>query len=315
MGDSAQQFISNMKAAVIFISLLVVCSSHVLQKRSLLGGQQSHGHGHHGHHQQHHRQQHQARQPFGQRAGRDGDHHQDGSENEIRAAPTGYLPAADDYEYEEDLAGYNTEQAGTRSNDLAGYEDGVGAEERSQAPYDDEQGQYEDDQYQYEEASGGDELPEGAGSASNIDNSYAAPDAGRAADDGYGAPAEEAAPRDVDGDYSAPLENQDQSRAADAGYGAPAEAGAESDYSAPRGAEEEYGAPGQYEGSQSGFPFAIVEGRQGSEAGAAADGDVGAEDTKVCPGGSLDICVSVCPGITARVYGACVQGCADRCRQ
>merc|ERR1711892_190399 len=270
MGDSFQQFISNMKAAVFFISILVVFSSHVIQKRSLLGGGQPHGHGHHGHHQQHHRQQHQARQSFGQRAGRDGDHHQDDSENEIRAAPTGYLPAADDYEYEEDLAGYNTDQAGTRSDDLggygdedlSGYEDGAGAEERGQAQY--------DDQYQYEEASGEDELPEGAGSASNIDNSYAAPDAGRAADDSYGAPEEEAAPRDVSGDYSAPPENQDQSRAADAGYGAPAGAGAESDYSAPRGAEEEYGAPGQYEGGQGGFPFAIVEGRQGSEAAAAA---------------------------------------------
>merc|ERR1712106_122708 len=211
MGDSAQQFISNMKAAAIFISLLLMCSSHVLQKRSLLGEQQSHGHGHHGHHQQHHRQQRQARQAFDQRAGRDGDHHQDDSENEIRAAPTGYLPAADDYEYEEDLAGYNTDQAGIRSDDLdgygddelSGYEDGAGAEKRDQAQYDDEQGQYEDDQYEYEEASGDDELPEGAGSASNIDNSYAAPDAARAADDGYGAPAEEAAPRDVPGDYSA----------------------------------------------------------------------------------------------------------------
>merc|ERR1711892_835469 len=99
-----------------------------------------------------------------------------------------------------------------------GYEDGAGAEERGQAQYDEEQGQYEDDQYQYEEGSGEDELPEGAGSASNIDNSYAAPDAGRAADDGYGAPEEEAAPRDVPGDYSAPAENQDQSSAADAGY-------------------------------------------------------------------------------------------------
>merc|ERR1712128_234424 len=280
MGDSAQQFISNMKAAVIFISLLFVCSSHVIKKRSLLGGGQSHGHGHHGHHQQHHRQQDQARKPFGQRAGRDSDHHQDGSENEIRAAPTGYLPAADDYEYEEDLAGYNTEQAGTRSEDLAGYgdddlsgyKDGAGAEERDQAQYDDEQGQYEDDQYQYEEASGEDEFPEGAGSASNIDNSYAAPDAGRAADDGYGAPEEESAPRDVDGDYSAPPEHQDQGRAADEGYGAPAGAAAESDYSVPRAVEKEYGAPDQYEGSQGGFPFAIVEGRQGSEAAAASYG-------------------------------------------
>merc|ERR1712128_372815 len=276
MGDSAQQFISNMKAAVIFISLLFVCSSHVIKKRSLLGGGQSHGHGHHGHHQQHHRQQHQARQPFGQRTGRDGDHHQDGIENEVRAAPTGYLPAADDYEYVEDLAGYNADQAGTRSDDLTGYANNLSG--------------YEDNQYQYEEGSGEDELPEDAGSASNIDNSYAAPDAGRAADDGYGAPEEEAAPRDVSGDYSAPPEHQDQGRPADEGYGAPAGAGAESESSAPRGAEEVYGAPGQYEGGQGGFPFAIVEGRQESEAAAAAEGEDGGEDTKVCPGGSLDIC-------------------------
>merc|ERR1711892_871139 len=181
MGDSAQQFISNMKAAVIFISLLVVCSSHVMKKRSLLGGQQSHGHGHHGHHQQHHRQQHQARQSFGQRAGRDGDHHQDGSENEIRAAPTGYLPAADDYEYEEDLAGYNTDQAGTRSDDLggygdddlSGYEDGAEATERDHSQYNDDPGQYDDDQYQYEEASGAGE-------------EAAATDLNRSADGGYG---------------------------------------------------------------------------------------------------------------------------------
>merc|ERR1711892_750570 len=175
MGDSFQQFISNMKAAVIFISLLFVCSSHVIKKRSLLGGQQSHGHGHghHGHHQQHQRQQHPARQPFGQRVGRDGDHHQDDSENEIRAAPTGYLPAE---EYEEDLA----EEAATRSEDLAGYGDdnlpgyetGAEAEERGQAQYANERGQYEDEQYQYDEASEEEELPE-AGSASNIDNSYA----------------------------------------------------------------------------------------------------------------------------------------------
>merc|ERR1711892_1242943 len=146
MGDSAQQFISNMKAAVISIGLLVVCSSHVIKRRSLLGGHQAHGHGHHGHHQPHHRQQHQAGQSLGQRAGRDGDHHHEESEDEIRAAPTGYLPAADDYEYEEDLAGYNTEQAGTRSDDLGGYGDDDlsgyedGAEERDQAQYDAEQG-------------------------------------------------------------------------------------------------------------------------------------------------------------------------------
>merc|ERR1712123_165016 len=141
-----------------------------MHKRSLLGGRQAHGHGHHGHHQPHHRQQHQARQSLGQRAGRDGDPHHDESENEIRAAPTGYLPAAADYEYEEDnLAGYNAEQAGTRSDDLAGYgddlsgyEDGAEAEERDQSQYDD---------------------------ASGAEEEAAATDLDRSVDDGYGAPA------------------------------------------------------------------------------------------------------------------------------
>ena len=34
---------------------------------------------------------------------------------------------------------------------------------------------------------------------------------------------------------------------------------------------------------------------------------------KQCPGMSMSVCVSVCPGVTAKVYGACVQGCAIRC--
>ena len=64
---------------VIFINLLILCSSHMIVKRSLLGGRQSHGHGHHGQHGQHQRQQHQARHSVGQRAGRDDD-----QQNEIR---------------------------------------------------------------------------------------------------------------------------------------------------------------------------------------------------------------------------------------
>ena len=62
-----------------------------------------------------------------------------------------------------------------------------------------------------------------------------------------------------------------------------------------------------------------MEERQGSAAAAKTAGQAATvsenEEAKVCPGGSLDVCVSVCPGITARVYGACVQGCADRCPQ
>ena len=36
-------------------------------------------------------------------------------------------------------------------------------------------------------------------------------------------------------------------------------------------------------------------------------------DIAICPGGSVENCVAVCPGSSTRVYGACVQGCADRC--
>jgi len=38
-----------------------------------------------------------------------------------------------------------------------------------------------------------------------------------------------------------------------------------------------------------------------------------AASIKQCPGMSMSVCVSVCPGVTAKVYGACVQGCAIRC--
>merc|ERR1712106_474971 len=176
------------------------------------------------------------------------------------------------------------------------------------------------------------------GSASNLDASYSAPDAGRTADDGYGAPEEgsgdedtdalaEAASRDVEGEYSAPADDEYSapdalaeaaSRNVDTGYAAPVGAGAESDYSAPdadpaRAADEEYGAPGEYTGSQNGFPFEIVEGQSRQGAAAGAPGSESDAPNRQCPGGSIDDCVEVCPGITARVYRACVQGCADRC--
>merc|ERR1712226_376283 len=32
-----------------------------------------------------------------------------------------------------------------------------------------------------------------------------------------------------------------------------------------------------------------------------------------CPGGELQACIDVCPGFSARVFGACVAGCAKRC--
>jgi len=270
-----------MKAAVVFsfVSLIICCSSHVLNKRSLLGRRQSHGHGHghHGHHQPHHRQQHQGRHSSGRRAGRDGAHPQHDSENEIKAAPTGYLPAADDYE--DDLAGYSA----TAGDDLAGYEAEGRAETES-----DGQGQYGEEDYDYEAS--GEEASGEEDAASD-----------RSADDEYGAPAEGAA-SNIDTSYAAPDALSDEEASGRE---------ADDEYGAPRAADEEYGAPGQYDG---GFPFAL--GRQGGEGSADGEGDEAGEDvTKVCPGGSLDACVGVCPGISARVYGACVQGCADRCDQ
>merc|ERR1711892_205415 len=304
-----------MKAFVIFSSVLVACSSHVINKRSLLGGRRghSHGQGHHGHQQQHHGQRHGLRQlqnRFGQRTGRDGGYHES--------------------DYEEDLAGYS---AGTRSDDLAGYSNddlsgyGAGAEgqasDRAQSQYGDDQQQYGDEQYddgegaevrdgkeqqgqygdyqdQYGETSGAE--PKTAGSEDELSIN---------ADDGYGAPEEGSGDEDTDALAEA------ASRDVETGYAAPVGAGAESDYSAPdadpaRAADEEYGAPGEYTGSQNGFPFEIVEGqsRQGAAAGAPGSES---DATRQCPGGSIDDCVEVCPGITARVYRACVQGCADRC--
>merc|ERR1711988_230745 len=35
----------------------------------------------------------------------------------------------------------------------------------------------------------------------------------------------------------------------------------------------------------------------------------------LCPGSKVEVCVSVSPGTSPRVYSACVQGCADRCPQ
>ncbi len=32
-----------------------------------------------------------------------------------------------------------------------------------------------------------------------------------------------------------------------------------------------------------------------------------------CPGGSLEVCIDVCPSFSARIFGACVAGCARRC--
>jgi len=111
----------------------------------------------------------------------------------------------------------------------------------------------------------------------------------RAAGDQYGAPS------NLDNSYAAPPEGD---------YGAPGDeesvvdARSDTEYSAPN---TDYSIPDNEYTSQNGFPFEAVENKSGS----------GGE--RLCPGGSIEACVAVCPGSSVRVYGACVGGCADRC--
>merc|ERR1711892_574427 len=245
----------NMKAIVIFSSLLIACSSRGL------GGR---------HAQRQHRQHRQHRVVFGQRVRTGRDH----SLHEIRAAPTGYFPGAPDYEYED--------QAGARADDLAGYGDNElssyksgddQAEGRDQAAYNDSQDrygdqeqeeyefqardkpeEYESDQEQYSESSGapGDIL------TNNVEEGYSVPAKSsddkvinRPVNEEYGAPAnsEDGASdlnNSVNEEYGAPANSEDGAsdlnKSAEQEYGAPAD----SDYGAPdvnRSVEEEYGAP------------------------------------------------------------------------
>merc|ERR1711997_427560 len=39
----------------------------------------------------------------------------------------------------------------------------------------------------------------------------------------------------------------------------------------------------------------------------------GGDSSGQCPGDELEACIAVCPGFSARVFGACVAGCAKRC--
>merc|ERR1711892_1351157 len=245
----------NMKAIVIFSSLLIACSSRGL------GGRHAH---------RQHRQHRQHRVVFGQRVRTGRDH----SLHEIRAAPTGYFPGAPDYEYED--------QAGARADDLAGYGDNElssyksgddQAEGRDQAAYNDSQDrycdqeqeeyefyardkpeEYESDQEQYSESSGapGDIL------TNNVEEGYSVPAKSsddkvinRSVNEEYGAPAnsEDGASdlnNSADKEYGAPAGQEygapDLNRSADKEYGAPAG----EDYGAPdvnRSVDEEYGAP------------------------------------------------------------------------
>ena len=128
-----------------------------------------------------------------------------------------------------------------------------------------------------------------------MDNSYAAP-----GEVEYSAPGE---------GYGGPEDNDtagvDVARRADTDYSPP---GADLDQAASQ-------AQSQYD-TQNGFPFEAVEGRRRSGSGSRSTGrGRGGADgrPKQCPGGSIEECVSVCPGYSTRVYGACVGGCADRC--
>merc|ERR1712117_467666 len=39
----------------------------------------------------------------------------------------------------------------------------------------------------------------------------------------------------------------------------------------------------------------------------------GGDSSGQCPGDQLEACIDVCPGFSARIFGACVAGCAKRC--
>ena len=214
-----------------------------------------------------------------------------------RAISDGYLPAAaDDYD---SLSGYETEGRG-----LAGYDRGA----ESQAEY----------QEEYEGGSGSGEEARQAEEEYSVPTTVA-PES-REAEDSYGAPGqagyedgsgsgsgdysydeETAETRQVEGEYAAPpgYTEDGAARAVNDGYEVPSN-NIDDGYAAP---DSGYSATGQ-----NGFPFEIVEGRGAAGAGAGA----GAGEVQ-CPGGTIDACVAVCPGSSARVYGACVQGCADRC--
>merc|ERR1719370_2696481 len=174
------------------------------------------------------------------RAGRDGDQHEhahdDPSTPESRAlsAPAdSYLPANDEYDYQEDsLAGYDPSQ---EERNLDGYQ----GEASGQA------------QYQEGEEEG----------STAVSGTTAARSTEVEAGSGYGAPAAGSGEGE-EGSGDAASRAEDDYAAPEGGYGAPAAVAAR--------AEEEYGAPGSFprgeQSSYNGFPFESVEvgGPQGS---------------------------------------------------
>jgi len=63
------------------------------------------------------------------------------------------------------------------------------------------------------------------------------------------------------------------------------------------------GGGGRKQGGGGGRKQGGGRGKQGGDGGAGG----------ACPGEELQACIDVCPGFSARVFGACVAGCAKRC--
>jgi len=180
----------------------------------------------------------------------------------VRAIADSYLPAADDYDYE-DQAGYRAGQ----DQSLPGYGgEGSGQEEGSGEEEEEVTESYETtttvDYPDYDSRAAGDQY----GAPSSLDNSYAAPPGGD-----YGAPGEESVV-DV--------------------------ARAESDYAAP---STDYAVPDAENSRQNGFPFAAVESRTGAAPGGGGErqcpGGAIEACVAVCPGSSVRVygaCVGGC---------------------
>merc|ERR1712126_548892 len=297
--------------AVVFLSIFLVasCSCHSIQRRSLLGGR-GHGAGHHaghhgahngGHHGGHHRGHHgnhggENRRKSGNRAspqihrfGRDGDH----TPLETSPISDSYLPGSDyDYEAEDRLAGYSPDQVGQyeRDGELGQYqrEGGLGEYDASG------QGQYDGELDSEASALVEAKAEESSEVSSDSEDTTEEESSG---EEGY------SAPRQGEEGYSAPGEEQ-ESRAGEEEYSAPDQQSQYGEDEQEERVGDTYGAP-ETGYSANGFPFSSVE--------AAGKGGVDGVDT--CPGDSLESCVEVCPGTTARVYGVCVGGCAARCEE
>merc|ERR1712106_796475 len=65
--------------------------------------------------------------------------------------------------------------------------------------------------------------------------------------------------------------------------------------------------------SQGRRPSKSQSGGQPSGNQSSGDQSSGGQSSGQCPGEELQACIDVCPGFSARVFGACVAGCAKRC--